>query len=39
MKPLWFFGAAVLIVVILIVLTNQQGLAIYTIRTFLHGGR
>jgi hypothetical protein len=30
---------AALVVLVLVVMNNQQGLAVYIVRTFLHGGR
>jgi len=39
MKPITFLFAAALVVLVLVVMNNQQGLAVYIVRTFLHGGR
>jgi len=39
MKPMTFILAAAIVVAVLIVMSNQQGLAVYIVRTFLHGGR
>jgi hypothetical protein len=39
MKPISFLVMAAIVVAVLIVMNNQQGLFIYMVRTFLHGGR